>query len=314
MLPLKNKILSEINAKGPLTIGRYMEMALFDEEHGYYNRKNPIGQQGAFTTAPEISQVFGELIGLFFAQYWIDCGQNKSFSLVELGPGKGTLMADLLRSSGIVPGFLDAGSLYLLERSTSLKTEQRKRLARFQPTWIDTVADLEPQPVFALANEFFDALPIRQFVRGARYWKERLVGKMANELRFLFSGEINFSPLATRLNDTREGDIVEFRPDAQRIVGTIVDKIKQYGGMLLIIDYGEGYSLGDTFQALENNSFANPLDNPGHADLTSHVDFGALVKDLKGISVSPLVGQGEVSDKSGHHGKGRCSGHQTYRH
>ena len=301
MHPLKNKILNEIDAKGPLTIGRYMEMALFDNEHGYYNSKNPIGQQGAFTTAPEISQVFGELIGLFFAQYWIDCGHYKSFTLLELGPGRGTLMSDLLRSSRIVPGYLDSCGLFLLEKSTSLKNHQRKRLHDFPPTWIASLENLPDQPVFALANEFFDSLPIRQFVRGKEYWKERLIGRMGNELHFVLSKELKFKPLESRLDNTKEGDIVEVRPKAQNYVGDIVDKIKEYGGVFLIIDYGEHYSLGDTFQALENNSYANPLENPGWTDLTSHVDFGALVKDVEGISVSPLLGQGEFLINLGIH-------------
>lgn len=293
MLPLKNKILNEISSKGPLTIGEYMEMALFDKEYGYYNRKNPIGLQGAFTTAPEMTQVFGELIGLFFAQYWIDCGQYKPFSLLELGPGKGTLMSDLMRSARIVPGFIDSCSLFLVEKSTSLKQQQRKRLQNPHPTWIDSLDELPDQPVFAVANEFFDSLPMRQFVRGKQHWKERLVGQLGNELHFVLSKENKFLPLESRISDTKEGDTVEVRPDTPKFIDGIVDRIKMYGGMYLIIDYGEHFSLGDTFQALNNNSFVKPLDKPGSADLTSHVDFGALVREMEGISVSPLVEQGK---------------------
>ena len=292
MNPLKNKILNLISSKGPLTIAQYMDIALFDQGSGYYNGKNPIGSRGAFTTAPEITQVFGELIGLFFAQYWLDCGKYNSFTLLELGPGKGTLMSDLLRSSRIVPEYLEACDIFLLERSSSLELQQRKTLHHPIPTWINSLENLPDQPVFALANEFFDALPIRQFIRGERFWKERLVASTGNELHFVWSREFNFKPLEGRLGDTKEGDIVEVRPDTDTFMIDIVDRIKQYGGIFLIIDYGENYSLGDTFQAMVNNEYTNPLESPGLADLTSHVDFAALVKGFADIAVSPLVEQG----------------------
>ncbi len=299
MLPLKNKILKEINASGPISIERYMEMALFDRKLGYYNKANPIGSKGTFITAPEITQVFGELIGLFMVQYWIDCGQFKPFTLLELGPGKGTLMSDLLRSSLIVPDYLDSCNLCLLEKSHSLKEQQMKNLQDTNPVWLDSLEELPDQPVIALANEFFDTLPIRQFVRGKKYWQERLVGKSGDSLQFELSPEFEFKPLEGRLKDTSEGDIVEIRTGALGFIQGILDKIKKYGGIFLIIDYGESQSLGDTFQALEANQYANPLANPGSADLTSHVDFGALVKDIDDISVSPLLGQGKFLQNLG---------------
>ncbi len=299
MHPLKNKILKEINASGPISIERYMEMALFDRKLGYYNKANPIGSKGTFITAPEITQVFGELIGLFMAQYWIDCGQFKPFTLLELGPGKGTLMSDLLRSSRIVPDYLDSCNLCLLEKSHSLKEQQMKNLQDANTVWLDSLEELPDQPVIALANEFFDTLPIRQFVRGKKYWQERLIGKSGDSLQFELSPEFEFKPLEGRLKDTSEGNIVEIRTSALDFIQGILDKIKKYGGIFLIIDYGESQSLGDTFQALEANQYADPLANPGSADLTSHVDFGALVKDIEGISVSPLLGQGKFLQNLG---------------
>ena len=299
MHPLKNKIFKEINVRGPISIERYMEMALFDRELGYYNRANPIGSKGAFITAPEITQVFGELIGLFMAQYWIDCGQFKPFTLLELGPGKGTLMSDLLRSSRIVPGYLDSCNLHLLEKSHSLKEQQMKNLQDANPTWLDSLDELPDQPVIALANEFFDAIPIRQFIRGKQYWHERLVGKSGDDLQFELSPEFDFRPLEARLKDTREGDTVEVRLGTLDFTVGIVDKIKKHGGIFLIIDYGENHSFGDTFQALEANKYADPLENPGSADLTSHVDFGALIWNIEGVSISPLLRQGKFLQNLG---------------
>ncbi len=275
-----------------------MEICLFDKEYGYYNQPNPIGSEGAFTTAPEMTQVFGELIGLFLVQYWLDYEKTSPFSLVELGPGRGTLMSDMLRASQTVPEYLDASMLYLLEQSTTLKRHQQKRLNSYSPKWLETVEELPNQPVFAVANEFFDALPIRQFLRSNFFWKERLVGCSGNALHYEFSQEFEFLPLQARLSDTIEGDIVEYRPGAQKYIKGIVARIKKYGGIFLIIDYGRQHSLGDTFQALDNSKYTDPLENPGQADLTSHVDFGALVAKIEGIT-SHLVDQGDFLKNMG---------------
>ena len=254
-----------------------MQLALLDPDFGYYNKPHPIGQWGTFTTAPEMTQMFGELISLVFAQYWSDHLANQEFILLELGPGRGTLMSDFLRASAIVPGFNENCDLYLLEKSKSLKAEQKSRLERYRPIWIDTLEALPHKPFFVVANEFFDALPVRQFRRGPSFWHEKVVEMADASLQFGFLEETDLDFLSCRLKDTQEGDIIEYQEDLPDLIDTTARLIKDNGGLGLIIDYGEEKSSGDTFQAIGKTGYADPLSNPGETDLTCHVDFGSMI-------------------------------------
>lgn len=293
MTPLGNLISARIAAHGPMSIADYMSECLLHPQFGYYARRDPFGVDGDFITAPEISQMFGELLGLCLAQTWIDQDSPADFALAELGPGRGTLMADILRATSGIPGFHAAASLYLLEASETLRDVQQKSLAGYSVTWLNNLDELPARPLFLVANEFFDALPIRQFTRDKAGWRETHVGLAGSELVFGLSSPAPINELEHRLADSKPGDIVEICPNAKPIMETIADRIKNHSGAAFIIDYGGWRSLGDTFQAVRNHKPVKPLSEPGDADLTAHVDFEGLAKSACGVSVSKLIEQGQ---------------------
>lgn len=274
-MSLHDQVLRRIRASGPISVAQYMAECLLHPTMGYYQSRDPFGAQGDFITAPEISQMFGELIGLCLAQTWIDQGKPRGCVLAELGPGRGTLMADLLRATRGVPGFHDAMRVYLVEASASLRARQSETLAGHAPHWVDTVADLPEGPLFVIANEFFDALPIRQFIRSGDVWAERLIGG-TDALNFGLGAATDQPALQHRLEDTRDGDLVEICETATPILRDLAARIGTHGGAGLIIDYGDWRSLGDTLQALKAHEPVDPLASPGEADLTAHVDFESL--------------------------------------
>lgn len=276
MTELAAILMRQIAATGPITLADYMAACLLHPDHGYYTTRGPFGVAGDFTTAPEISQMFGEVLGLSLAQAWIDQGAPGLFTLAELGPGRGTLMVDVVRATAKVPGFHAAMRVELVERSQALRQVQRRALAGVQVVWHDDVSTLPDAPLFLLANEFFDALPIRQFQRMPDGWAETMIGLAGDKLVFGRGPAVALAQLAHRLADTIAGDIIEICPAATPIMTAIADKIARHGGAALIIDYGNWGSRGDTFQAVRNHGYADPLATPGAADLTAHVDFAAL--------------------------------------
>ena len=276
MTALADILKARIAATGPMRLSDYMAECLLHPAHGYYATRDPFGVDGDFTTAPEISQMFGELLGLCLAQYWLDLGRPAPFTLAELGPGRGTLMADVLRATRAVPGFHAAARVHLVEASATLRTRQRKTLGDHPVTWADRAEDLPQAPLFLLANEFFDALPIRQFRRVGMGWRETVVGVEDGALRLGLSAPGAFGVVAHRLGDTKEGEVVEICPAAGPVMEGIGQRIAAHGGLALVIDYGGWTSLGDTFQAMKAHRFTDPMAEPGEADLTAHVDFQAL--------------------------------------
>ena len=290
MTPLGRLIAARIAATGPITLADYMTDCLLHPQHGYYAIREPFGTSGDFITAPEISQMFGEVIGLALAQVWLDQGSPARFTLAELGPGRGTLMADILRATAGVPGFRAAAQLHLVEASARLRVVQAKVLG--SAVWHDTPATLPECPLYLIANEFFDALPIRQFIRDGAGWRERLVGLHGETLVWGLGDRTPFPPLDLRLADTKDGDLVEVCQSLPPIVAEISRRIGQYGGAAYIIDYGDWRSLGDTLQAVQGHAPTGPLDNPGLADLTAHVDFEAIAMACSPAKHSRLVRQG----------------------
>lgn len=275
-MTLRNQLIARIRQDGPLSVADYMAECLLHPTLGYYTTRDPLGVAGDFTTAPEISQMFGELIGLALAQAWLDQGRPAPFTLAEPGPGRGTLMADLLHAAGAVPGFTEAAEVVLIEASPPLRAAQSDRLGAWSPAWVDTMSDLPDQPLFLIANEFFDALPVRQFLRDGPGWAERRVGIVEDRLAF---GRVDSGPvpaLEHRLDDTTPGDLVELCPAAAPLTQEIAARIAAHGGAALIVDYGDWRSLGDTLQALHAHETADPLAEPGQADLTAHVDFEVI--------------------------------------
>lgn len=295
LLPL---LLRRIAAAGPITLADYMAECLLHPEHGYYTCAAPFGAGGDFITAPEISQMFGELIGLCLAQAWMDQGRPAGAALVELGPGRGTLMADALRATRGVAGFHAAVQVHLVEASPQLRAVQRAALGGHPARWHDAVDSLPDAPTYLIANEFFDALPIRQFQRATAAWHERMVGARDGALRWGLSPPLRPAALEPRLADTAPGDIVELCPGAAPVMAAIARRIAARGGAAVIVDYGAGPSLGDTFQALRHHQPVDPFAEPGRADLTAHVDFVALQRVAVGTRVG-RVAQGAFLERLG---------------
>jgi len=297
MTALAALIKARIARTGPITLADYMADCLMHPEHGYYATRDPLGAAGDFITAPEISQMFGELIGLALAQAWLDQGSPAPFTLAELGPGRGTLMVDALRATKAVPGFHDAAEVHFVESSPVLRRLQ----AQAVPTalWHDTISTLPATPLFLVANEFFDALPIRQFQRAGDGWREKMVGVTDDMLSFGLSAPAPLGFLEHRLSDTKDGDIVEYCPALPGIMSEISARIAAHGGAALIIDYGDWQSQGDTLQALTDHKSADPLAAPGLADLTAHVDFAAIAANAAPARHSRLTPQGVFLERLG---------------
>jgi SAM-dependent MidA family methyltransferase len=301
MTALLRHIQDAIRAGGPLSVGAYMRLVLTERDDSYYRNRDPIGAGGDFVTAPEVSQIFGELIGLWCADIWRQLGMPRRFALVELGPGRGTLMRDALRAARIVPGILEAACVELVEASAVLRDKQRDALRNAGAgglAWRDDFGSVTAGlPAIVIANEFFDALPVRQFVRTGRGWQERCVG-LDSDGGLLFglapdAVDERLVPVAVR--DAAPGAIVELSPARAQLGALIGERIAQDGGALLAIDYGfAGPALGDTFQAIKAHAFADVLAQPGAADLTSHVDFTALGDAVAaaGARVLPVATQG----------------------
>jgi NADH dehydrogenase [ubiquinone] 1 alpha subcomplex assembly factor 7 len=283
-----------IAAEGPITVERYMALCLGHPVHGYYMGRDPFGAAGDFTTAPEISQMVGELIGLWTLEAWAGMREPRPVRLVELGPGRGTLMADLLRAARLRPAFVDAVEVDLVETSPVLRERQREKLAGapVRIGWRERFSEVPDGPAIEIANEFFDALPARQFVRTDRGWCERLVGlSLDGELAF------GLAPAPTQglPPGGRAGDVLEWPGAALETVNAIAARLAALGGAALVIDYGyNGPGTGETFQAMKRHVHADPLATPGAADLTVHVDFAKLAAAAKtlGARIHGPVGQG----------------------
>ncbi|MDE0204370.1 MAG: SAM-dependent methyltransferase [Rhodospirillaceae bacterium] len=295
MTALADEIRERIRRDGPISIATYMELCLHHPDYGYYRRGRPIGASGDFITAPEVSQMFGELIGLWCAAVWQAMGEPQRVRLVELGPGRGTLLADALRAVGTVPAFRDAFDLHLVETNESLRAEQARVLAAAQPTWHERVETVPPGPVLVVANEFFDALPIRQFEWVDNAWRERVVTLAPSSEAFRFANT-NSVPIEAGLGCAPSGAIAERAPAREALAGALAERVATEGGAALIIDYGyEQTGLGDTLQAMRLHRRHGVLEDPGTADLTAHVDFSALASAARreGAAVFGPTSQGQ---------------------
>ncbi len=290
---LLRQLLQRIAAEGPLSVADYMAETLGHPEHGYYRKQDPFGRGGDFITAPEVSQMFGELIGLWCAVVWDQQGRPPLLRLVELGPGRGTLMADALRAAEGVPGFAATLEVHLVETSPTLTQRQKQTLVTVTPpvSWHGSFADIPGgAPLCVIANEFLDALPIRQFVRLPDGWHERCVG--FDRWRLAWRSGEGFPPM---LEDSPVGSIVEVSMSREHVTRDIAAAVAANGGAALFVDYGHTESAaGDTLQAVMNHLYHDVLSDPGDADLTSHVDFARIseVARKAGVAVHGPVTQG----------------------
>lgn len=275
MNALAERIAALIAAQGPIAIADFMALA----SGRYYATHDPFGRDGDFVTAPEISQVFGELLGLWCVQVWDDQGRPREKRLVELGPGRGTLMSDALRAARLAPEFLEGLEIVLVEASPKLRALQEEKLKGHAVRWTDRFdSALSDQPLFLLANEFFDALPIRQYVKTARGWRERMVTVADGKLDFALSPvPAPDSLIPLNRSGAPDGAVFEVCRPALSLTDEIARIVAAQGGGALIVDYGyDGVDFGETLQAINDQSFAAILDDPGHSDLSAHVDFMSL--------------------------------------
>lgn len=282
-MSLEDILIEKIISSGPLSVAEYMEQALTHPEHGYYMRQDPFGVNGDFITAPEISQMFGELLGLWAGVSWIMAGSPSSVNLVELGPGRGTLMADMMRAAPLVEGFAEAVVVHMVETSPVLRAIQEQTLKEVPfcntPYWHKALADVNEGASIIIANEFFDSLPIEQYFRAGDYWCQRVidVNPDADGLCFVLLPPFDEPEIPPGLINVESDVMVEFCPSALDLTGDVSQLIAEYGGAALFIDYGHAQSTsGETLQAIKDHTFHDPLIDPGKADLTAHVDFAAL--------------------------------------
>ena len=280
MTPLARIIAQRIRLQGPIPLAAFMADALGHPEHGYYRRSDPFGKAGDFITAPEVSQMFGELIGLWCAEVWRLMGSPDPFLLVELGPGRGTLMADALRAAKVLPGFGDAAAIHLVETSPALRARQQAALAGREVAWHDGFGEVPAGPMILVANEFFDALPVHQFERTPDGWRERLVTLDGD--RFVLAVSRDRTPAEVLIPDALrrtapDGAVVEVSPASVSTMRAIAERLEEYGGAALIVDYGHAeHGAGETLQAVRRHRYHHILADPGEADVTAHVDFAAL--------------------------------------
>ena len=283
MSPLAELIARDIMMYGPMDIGRYMALALGHPKYGYYMTRDPFGAAGDFTTAPEISQMFGELIGAWAADLWLRMGRPARFTLAEAGPGRGTLMADALRATQAVPGFHQAMRIELVETSPLLRQAQAEALQGHDPVWHEDVSALDggDGPLILIANELLDALPIRQFQWQDGGWAERCVQWDGKRFALALRPGVETRPPAG-LPRPADGDIFELSDARMRFVTRVNDALIARNGAALFIDYGHAKtSFGDTLQAMRDHQFSSPFDAPGEADITSHVDFEQAVRNCR---------------------------------
>jgi SAM-dependent MidA family methyltransferase len=303
--PLHSEIRKLIKSSGPMPVWRYMELCLMHPEHGYYLSRDPLGREGDFTTAPEVSQMFGELLGLWAASVWKAIGSPPMLRLVELGPGHGTMMADALRALRVLPPLYQSLSVHLVEINPVLREKQRAMLSGGHSiAWHDRFDDVPEGPAVIFANEYFDVLPIHQVVKRETGWHERVV-LLDDSGKLVFGASAEPMPrfevlLPPLVRAAPVGAVFEWRPDAE--IMRIARRVREQDGAALIVDYGHLRSdAGDTFQAIARHSFADPLKNPGQADVTAHVDFQALVRAAEdvGARVHGPVTQGEFLKRLG---------------
>jgi len=293
--PLEVIIRDTIAERGPISVADYMQLALQHPELGYYRKGDPLGSSGDFTTAPEISQMFGEMIGLWCAETWRQMGKPTSFILLEMGPGRGTLMQDALRATGKIVGFHDALKLSLMEINRTLREAQQERLGSHRPLYIEDLSELPPLPILAVANEFFDALPIRQFEKMLHGWGERFVGVVNGVLAFtLFPlKDAMLALIPGDLHEAKAGTIVEVSMPSLLIMRDLAAHIVTNGGAGIFVDYGYEVATGKpTLQAVSGHQSVDVLKRPGEVDLTAHVDFAAL---RRAAMLQQAGGQGPIA-------------------
>jgi NADH dehydrogenase [ubiquinone] 1 alpha subcomplex assembly factor 7 len=303
--PLHTEVKRLIKRSGPMPVWRYMDLCLSHPQHGYYISRDPLGREGDFITAPEVSQMFGELLGLWAASVWKAIGSPQLFRLIELGPGRGTMMSDALRALRVLPPLYQTLSVHMVEINPVLREKQKATLTGLRNvSWHERIDEVPEGPCVIFANEYFDVLPIHQMVHRETGWHERVI-TLDDDENFVYGlapdPTPGFEALVPPLVAAAPlGAIFEWRPDNE--IMTLARRVRDQRGAALIIDYGHIRSdVGDTFQAIARHSFADPLKTPGLADITAHVDFEALscAAEAVGARAHGPVTQGEFLQRLG---------------
>lgn len=297
MTALKRKLIERIATSGPMGIAEFFAACLLDPQHGYYTTREPFGRQGDFITAPEVSQMFGELLAVWAFRNWDALGRPAPFAFAEIGPGRGTLMSDMARTLARIDGgaMLKEARVFMVEASPRLAAIQRERLtaAPLDPEWVTGVDSLPDLPLLILGNELFDAIPIRQFVRSEGEWRERMVTVAADGDGLAFAlgaPTLAQDSLPATSRAPVDGDVLEVAPARVSLMQAIAERIARRGGAGLFIDYGfAAPGFADTLQAMRNHGFDPVLAHPGEADLTSHVDFAALAAAARASGLTAHV-------------------------
>ncbi|WP_040450405.1 class I SAM-dependent methyltransferase [Hoeflea phototrophica] len=282
--PLAEKMARIIEQAGPLKISDFFALCLADPDHGYYKTREPFGRSGDFITAPEVSQLFGEMIGVFLVHAWQAQGAPDQVRIAEIGPGRGTLMSDALRViAKLAPDLYANATIHMVETSDRLRNEQRQTLVRIKDRicWHQAFEEIPAGFTLMVANELFDAIPIHQFVKTPNGFRERVVGLDENGRLAFGIGTGSFDPSLLPVDEAAvpEGEIFELAPARSAVMQAVASKLVRDGGTALSIDYGHLVTgFGDTLQAVYRHEFDTPLARPGEADLTSHVDFQALAE------------------------------------
>ncbi len=295
---MESHLVDLIKVGGPISISSFMNEALFNPKHGYYTSQDSIGRKGDFITAPEISQVFGELIGVYIVSLWQNNHDSKEISLVEAGSGNATLIKDLLNFASKIPNFLENVSINIIEVSSKLRKIQQKNLKGFNVKWWDSFADFyannQKKPIFFIANEFLDCFAINQYLKIDNFWVEKLVGLDENsKLQFMLSKkdpklDNKIKELTNNLG--KNNDIFEHSPALDEFMNSLCVAIKKTGGIAINIDYGYiKNDLKNTLQSVKNHKFNNILENIGKSDITSLVNFGHIAEIAKNQNLQSWV-------------------------
>jgi SAM-dependent MidA family methyltransferase len=284
-MSLTARLIERITLEGPMTVAQFMTACLHDPADGYYATRPALGEHGDFITAPMVSQMFGELIGVWAIHVWRGLGQPPRFRLIEVGPGDGTLMGDVLRAARLDPGFQMAMDVWLVETSEPLKEAQGWKLSGARPRWTDRLSEVPAGvPTILIANELLDCLPARQFVRVAAGWAERMVGSRDGTLVF------GLRPAPSETFDGPLGAVLERSPAQEAFAAEVAVRLRTDGGAALLIDYGRADpGFGDTLQALQRHQKVEPLATAGVADLTVHADFPAVTAAARGEGVAVAI-------------------------
>ena len=291
-MQIETKIKDLIKKSGPISLSRYMEICLWDDENGYYTSNQVLGRHGDFITSPEISQTFGELIGLWALSFYQKFIDNKRLCITELGSGRGTLLRDAIRTICMVTKNKVDLDITILEKSERLIALQKENLKNKNIKWISDIKGLSFEPQIIIANEFFDALPINQYIRNNEGWYEKKITTKNGKLCFTLGNKI-WVPSNSIFSNFKIGDTLEHSEQTISIFSNICNHLIQYDGVLLVVDYGNISGIGDTLQAVNNHKFRSILEKPGQSDLTSHVNFKLLkeIASKKNLYVSPVKEQ-----------------------